>query len=175
MGENRFRGDLVIVKMSVEDLEDVWAIEIHSFSSPWSMEHFRKMIWDREGTVALVAKCGGEVVGYGIAWVKAETFHIGNLAVHSTFRRVSIGELLLRKLMEQGLKRGCCRAVLEVRETNRAAIKLYRKFGFSVTALRPGYYDDTGENAIVMVAVLRRGVGTASRHQGILNVEPTNR
>jgi ribosomal-protein-alanine N-acetyltransferase len=171
MDEMRPREFDEIVRMSVHDLEDVLAIERDSFSSPWPKDYFRQIISDQKYAVPLVAKRDGEVIGYGIAWIKADTFHIGNLAVHRSFRRRKIGQRLLRKLMENGLGRDCHLAALEVRETNQAAITLYSKFGFSPVASRPGYYDDTGENAIIMMTDLRRDVQTSTRFQIVHNVE----
>lgn len=175
MDEMKLEKSDEIVRMSLHDLEDVLAIERDSFSNPWPKDHFRQIISDRKHAVPLVAKRDGEVIGYGIAWLKFETFHIGNLAVHRSFRRRKIGQRLLRALMETGLGRDCRLATLEVRETNQAAISLYRKFGFSPVALQTGYYDDTGENAIIMMTELRQDVRTPLGYQMIPHVEEKDR
>lgn len=171
MDEKRLEKNIEIVGMSLDDLEDVSTIERDSFSCPWSVGYFGEILSDREHAVALVAKGDGEVVGYGVAWMKAGTFHIGNLAVRCSFRRRGIGELLLHTLMEIGSVRGCRLAILEVRESNQAAISLYRKFGFSSIRLRKGYYDDTGENAVIMITDLKQDIGTATEYQVVHNVE----
>lgn len=171
MDEKGSMENMDIERMSLKDLEVVLDIERDSFSSPWSMGNFRQILSDGEHAIALVAKLKGEVVGYGIALVNTDTFHIGNLAVHHSFRRRRIGELLLCSLIEKGLERGCTFATLEVRETNQGAITLYRKFGFSPMALRQGYYDDTGENAIIMITDLKRDILTSAKYQMIHNEE----
>ncbi|MFQ6093074.1 MAG: ribosomal protein S18-alanine N-acetyltransferase [bacterium] len=151
MDEKRGFGKIEIERMALEDLDEVLAIERDSFSCPWSMESFRQEVANRKFSFPLVAKIDGRVVGYGVAWFVADETHIGNIAVHRTHRRKGIGRLLLQNLLENGLARGCQLATLEVRQTNRAALGLYKKFGFWSVALRKGYYRDTGEDAIVLI------------------------
>ena len=74
-----------------------------------------------------------------------------NLAVHPDHRREGVGEELARWVLGMGQEKGCRIAMLEVRESNHPARQLYEKLGFKVTAVRPGYYRDPKEDALVML------------------------
>ena len=160
-----------VVRMALEHLDKVLAIERDSFPSPWSREGFRKEIVNRDRSISLTALIDGQVVGYCVAWLVVDEFYIGNIAVHREHRRKGIGQMLLRTLLHQGLAQGCRLATLEVRQTNRAAIELYKKFGFSAVAVRKGYYRDTGEDALVMLQNLKQEAQTCSNYQMVHNVE----
>jgi len=77
--------------------------------------------------------------------------HLGNLAVAPEFQRKGVGQALLDWLSTEARANGAARITLEVRATNFAAQELYRRDGYTAVAIRRGYYQDTGEDALVML------------------------
>jgi ribosomal-protein-alanine N-acetyltransferase len=90
------------------------------------------------------------VIGLAGFWLLAGEAHIVNIAVRKTCRRLGIGELLLVNLINQTLKKGADTITLEVRKSNNAAQKLYKKYGFEIKGIRRGYYLDDKEDAVIM-------------------------
>ena len=133
------------------DLDAVQKIDRRCFPVPWLPTAYFTELSNRSATY-LVARQGGEVVGYGGQWVIMEEAHITTLAVDPDYQNRKIGERLLLALLEEAIVRGASHVTLEVREGNRAAQSLYRKFKFRDAAIRKSYYTDNGENAIVMWA-----------------------
>jgi ribosomal-protein-alanine N-acetyltransferase len=140
-----------IEPMRRADLETVHRIDKRCFPTPWLHSAYLTELSNRSACY-LVARIGREVVGYGGQWVIMDEAHITTLAVDPNHRSRKIGERLLLALMEEAVLQGASRATLEVREGNRAAQNLYRKYGFRNAAIRKNYYTDNGENAIVMWA-----------------------
>ena len=147
--------------MRVEDLEQVLAIERLSFPLPWSRASFVREIREIDNSHLLVvteddggtgspedSKC--EVMGYACWWEVADECHITNFAVAPAHRRKGAGDFLLERILEDARARGLLRATLEVRLGNAAAIALYEKWGFTAAAMRPRYYPDNREDALVM-------------------------
>ena len=104
--------------------------------------------WSR--TDVLIDDEGGRVVGFAVYWRVADELQLLNLAVESGMRRRGLGGLLLAQLGEVARENGQVRITLEVRQSNVAALSLYRRHGFVETAVRKGYYRSTGEDAILM-------------------------
>lgn len=140
-----------IEPMRRPDLEAVHRIDKRCFPSPWLSSAYLTELSNRSACY-LVARLGQEVVGYGGHWVIMDEAHITTLAVDPAYQGRKIGERLLLALMEEAVLLGASRATLEVRESNRAAQRLYTKYGFYAAAIRKNYYTDNGENAVVMWA-----------------------
>jgi ribosomal-protein-alanine N-acetyltransferase len=104
----------------------------------------------RRYAMGLVAVEPGTVLGYLMVTQHADVWHILNVSVHPAKRRQGIGEMLLRGLFERANGRAERGFTLEVRVSNDAAIRLYRRMGFVEGGIRPRYYSDNGEDAIVM-------------------------
>jgi ribosomal-protein-alanine N-acetyltransferase len=132
----------------------VLSIERTSFKTPWTEANFRHEIEDNPLAWNLVVRDDGKVVGFACAYVVVDELMINDLAVDSAFRRSGLGSALLRYLLEGAKVRGCRRATLEVRPGNTAARALYAAFGFDVVGTRPGYYADTGEDALLLSCAL---------------------
>jgi len=90
-----------------------------------------------------------EIWGYIIYWVVAGEMHLLNLAVHPTHRRRGIARALLTAALEEARSQGADVVWLEVRPSNAAALALYQSFGFEEIGVRPGYYSDNGEDALL--------------------------
>ena len=87
---------------------------------------------------------------YGGMWLMVDEAHITTFAVHPDWRRQHIGERLLLAFLDLAVERGAHEATLEVRLSNLPARRLYEKFGFRPVGLRPRYYSDDGEDALIM-------------------------
>ncbi len=141
---------LRIEEMRLSDIADVQAIERASFTSPWPPQAYRSELETNRLATYLVARIDGTVVAYGGIWMMVDEAHITTFAVHPAWRRRRIGERLLITLLDTSLERGAREATLEVRLSNLPARRLYEKYGFRPVGLRPRYYSDDGEDALVM-------------------------
>ncbi len=137
------------------DLERVVEIERDGFKHPWSRELLARELghaWSRV-LVAVEAGAGAEerIVGFIVYWLVHDEVHVLNVATAREARRRGIGRALMEVAEEDGRRRGARLATLEVRRSNAAAIELYRSLGYRQSGVRPNYYAEEGEDAIVMV------------------------
>lgn len=139
-----------ISPMTGEDIEAVYDIECLSFKTPWSLESFKTEIYRNSAAKYLVAKLDGKVVGYAGMWIILDEGHITNIAIHPEHRGKKIGDALVKALIELAKENGVSRMTLEVRTSNWPAINLYKKHGFCECGVRKGYYQDSGEDALIM-------------------------
>ena len=146
--------DVAIQPMTVADLPGVLAIERASFTSPWTEDNFRHEIEDNPLAWNLVGLHDGAIVAFACAYLVSDELMINDLAVDASARRRGVGSALLRHLLDGARLRGCRRATLEVRPGNLAARALYDGFGFAVVGTRPGYYADTGEDALLLTCAV---------------------
>jgi ribosomal-protein-alanine N-acetyltransferase len=146
--------ELAMAPMTLDDLDEVLAIEKASFQTPWSRGAFRYELTQNRVARSLVVRLGGELAGYLCMWEIGHEIHITNLAVHPKFRRRGLARALLGSVLEQARRKAVELVFLEVRPTNVEALTLYESLGFRVIGRRKGYYFDTGEDALVMEARL---------------------
>ena len=142
--------DLIVRLAEERDIIPMAEMDILCFSAPWSEESFRKEITENRLAFYIVAEISGRMVGYAGLWSIVDEGHITNVAVHPDFRRKGIGEALISVLLNHTLEKGILSHTLEVRASNDPAISLYLKFGFEPAGLRKNYYEDNGEDAIIM-------------------------
>jgi len=142
--------EIEIAPMTPGDVPLVLAIERRSFPTPWSERAFVSELRENLYADYIVARYGGRLVGYAGMWCILDEAHVTTIAVDPDFRGMGIGNRLLTALEERALRHGCRRMTLEVRASNHVAQRLYRRHGFRPCGLRPGYYTDNGEDAIVM-------------------------
>jgi ribosomal-protein-alanine N-acetyltransferase len=133
-------------------LRGVMKIEQQVYPRPWSMGLFMSELGYRTGRVYLVARVGAKVVGYAGLMLVPDDGHVTTIAVDPAWHGKGIGTRLLHTLARAGVERGAKHLTLEVRVGNEAALALYRNFGFAPAGIRKGYYQETGEDAIVMWA-----------------------
>ncbi|MDO9557461.1 MAG: tRNA (adenosine(37)-N6)-threonylcarbamoyltransferase complex transferase subunit TsaD [Coriobacteriia bacterium] len=137
--------------MTLLDLDSVMSIERASFLSPWSEGQFRdELARLGEGRCWMVVEEDGRVIGFGGIAVFGDEAHVMDLAVESAYRGMGIGRRLLLSLMRSAVEGGASRMTLEARPANMAARALYASVGFVEAGTRPGYYTDTGEDALIM-------------------------
>ena len=139
-----------IEPMGLDDLPTVQAIEEASFTTPWPPHAYRSEIETNRLAQYIVARVGGEVVAYAGMWMMVDEAHVTTFAVHPRWRRQRIGERLLLTLLDLARSRRAREATLEVRLSNLAARRLYEKYGFRPVGLRPRYYSDDNEDALIM-------------------------
>lgn len=145
--------------MAESDLDEVIRIEMASFPTPWPRESFVFEMTENPYASNLVLKEGGRVRGFACVWFVEDEMKINNIAVAPESRGKGLGSLLLDRILDEARSRGCREAALEVRPSNRVARRLYARRGFEETGRRRGYYQDTGEDAILMTLVLPQGGG----------------
>ena len=139
-----------IAAMRVEDIPAVHAVERASFPVPWPAYAFRQELETNRLARYLVARVAGEVVAYGGIWMMVDEAHVTTFAVLPEHRRAGIGSRLLLALMDLAVELAANVATLEVRITNADARRLYERFGFRPVGVRPRYYSDNAEDALIM-------------------------
>ncbi len=137
-------------RMTIGDIPAVHAIESSSFSTPWPSYAFRQEIETNRLARYIVAREGDRIVGYAGIWLMVDEAHITTFAVAPDRRRRGIGEALLIALLRMSGQVGASVATLEVRVSNMPARKLYEKYGFRPAGVRPRYYTDNNEDALIM-------------------------
>jgi ribosomal-protein-alanine N-acetyltransferase len=141
-------GPLEIRRLTYADLPELIAIERRAFPTPWSLAMFVLEL-SKPASVCLAALRGGQMVGFLICSRYDTVWHIMNVAVDPDRRRRGIATALLTDLLRRIDGKGA-RFTLEVRESNSGAIALYRRFGFRAAGRRRRYYQDNGEDAVIM-------------------------
>lgn len=142
--------DALIRDMTEVDIEDVLEIEKTSFSSPWSKDAFTLEITKNTLAKYIVAEMDNKVVAYGGIWFIIDEGHITNIAVHEKYRGLGISNKIVEGLIDLCIDRSIRAMTLEVRKSNEIAKSLYKKYGFEECGIRPGYYADDKEDAIIM-------------------------
>jgi ribosomal-protein-alanine N-acetyltransferase len=140
--------------MQPADLKAVAAVERAAYLYPWSLGIFRDCLL--AGYYCLVVDVGGSVTAYGIMSIAAGEAHLLNLCVHPNAQRLGYGRRLLNALMLRAADADADKVFLEVRPSNKVAIKLYASVGFEQIGIRPAYYQaETGrEDAVILAATL---------------------
>lgn len=137
--------------MTVRDAEAVHAIEEATFPVPWSLQSFTDEMERNACARYLVAEENGAIIGYAGAWMIFEEGHITNVAVEKAHRGRCVGRALLDALMRYAANLGVQYLTLEVRKSNLTARRLYERFGFTQLGVRKRYYEDNGEDALLLV------------------------
>ena len=136
---------------SVDQIDDVIAVEEASFTRPWTRDMYLAEL-EKPGVSFCFLAVGalGTVVGFCSFWRVVDELHINNLAVLPAFRRRGIASALMAHVLEEGAALGARRATLEMRRSNESARLLYERFGFAVAGVRKGYYTKPDEDALVL-------------------------
>lgn len=145
--------ELTIRAMTLDDVEAVCRIDQASFPTPWPERSYRFELTRNPAAQLFVAERIGEseqVVGYVGLWFIVDEAHISTLAVDPNCRGQGLGTRLLAKALAFAAERGARKTTLEVRVSNHAAIRIYRKFGFDVVGRRKAYYRSNHEDAHIM-------------------------
>jgi ribosomal-protein-alanine N-acetyltransferase len=144
---------MVVRRMTDKDLEAVTDLERTIFPDPWSRDSFEFDLKNNPYSVPLILEDEQKIVGYAIIWKIYEEFHIANLAIQPEKQGKKLGTYLLKEILN--MHQDCAYAILEVRESNKRAIQLYKKFGFRTIMKRTRYYRN-GETALVMQKIFTK-------------------
>ncbi len=151
--------------MRFEDLEQVHELDLISFTLPWPASAFQYELKDNPNSLLWVADTDTpdlHIVGMIVVWLILDEAHIATVAVHPDYQRRGIGARILYAALKNSIQRGARMATLEVRASNFGAQTLYQRFGFEVAGMRPRYYRDNQEDALLMTVDFekfsRRGV-----------------
>jgi len=138
---------LAIRRLAYSDLPAVISIERRSFPTPWSLAMFVLELSKPSG-ICLAATASGDLHGYLICSRYDQVWHLMNVAVAPERRRAGVARQLISRLIDEG--GGRLPFTLEVRTSNRPAIAMYERLGFRSAGVRPRYYQDNGEDALIM-------------------------
>ena len=130
-----------------EDRAAILQLETESFSNPWTGDTFDRMLSVPVGRVYVVRTEAGQIVGFCACWLIDDELHVNTIAVSEQLRGRGIGSRLMAEVLA---RTGAPRATLEVRRSNEAALRLYEKFGFKVTAVRHKYYENPEEDGLIL-------------------------
>jgi ribosomal-protein-alanine N-acetyltransferase len=146
-----FSPDFLIRNATTADIDAVYEIAIAGRLESWSREAYLKYT-ARENSIFLVAELAGKICGFAVVGIfpSAKEAEIHNVAVAPDSRRQGIGSALLAEAERRLLENGIDNLFLEVRESNTAAISVYKNSGFEIIGRRPEFYKNPAEDAFVM-------------------------
>jgi len=143
-------------QMELEDLETVKSIDKLAFPNPWPENAFQYELEKNTNArlwVGELKKVGkSTLVALAVIWIILDEAHIGTIAIHPEYQKRGLGQQFLAFICKQLISEKITKIFLEVRQSNRAAIYLYEKFGFIIDGERKHYYRDNNETAILMSA-----------------------
>lgn len=149
---------LALRRARPEDVPRVMEIEKEGFLHPWSRELIERELGHAWSQILLACDAGpdGEeqVLGYVVFWLVHDEVHVLNVATSLEVRRRGVGRALMAAAEDAGRARGARVSTLEVRRSNTAALALYQAIGYRQAGVRPNYYAEEREDAIVMVKTL---------------------
>lgn len=159
--------------MSVRHVGGVLRLERATSSQPWSRETFVRELEDpltRRYVVACSASprrfTPAPVIGFAGVQRRPDAAHITTIAVAPEHQRRGVGAQLLEWLLDAAVALGCRAATLEVRASNGRARRLYARAGFVEAGVRPDYYRQPTEDAVIMWQMLTARAGTSPRQAG---------
>ena len=152
------------MRVGREAIDALMAIDAESFLRPWSRPMYEASFDNAVTRIHVLRLPGGHprmdaegrgtrelvTVAYCSAWLLPGELHINNLAVLPRYRRQGLARQLLREVLTAAEAEGAPRATLEVRRSNAAALRLYESFGFRTAAVRPDYYLEPLEDALIL-------------------------
>ena len=141
---------LIFREMDEKDLTDIFALEQSIFSDAWSMDALAETFRQEHSLILLVEE-DGKIRGYCILYYVLDEGDVARIAVDKTTRRSGVGYALLEETWSICEHRGIRKITLEVRESNQAAVGLYKKHGFRAIAVRKDYYHNPMEDGFIMV------------------------
>ncbi len=145
-------GEYSIARLTTdEDLDEVAALEAASFTNPWTREMLaRELSHSDVARVYVLRGPDDRLLAFCACWVVFDELHINTLAVTEERRREGLATRLLSFVFAEAAAAGVRRATLEVRRSNEPALRLYERLGFSVKAVRAGYYSQPEEDGLVL-------------------------
>ncbi len=142
-------GTINIRRAGMADLEKIYECETASFEEPWTYAMLYDDIIENGNTVYMVVENAGDIIGYGGMWIVMDEAHITNVCIMPEHRKKGHAKALMRELICAGKEQGASSVTLEVRVSNKPALRLYKQMGFTIQGLRKRYYRNN-EDAYVM-------------------------
>lgn len=152
---NPLLDSLIMRPMTLDDLPQVYRIELDSFTLPWSFNSYVYELTDSKVSRCFVAATKDDnerkkILGMIVIFLIEDEAHVATFAIAPQYRCIGIGWRLMLHALKEVCREGADHAQLEVRVGNRSAIGLYEKFGFTVVGTRKNYYADNHEDALLM-------------------------
>ena len=141
----------VLRRMTISDVPAVHRLEEAIFSMPWSEKDFVYEMTENKVARYLVIEEAGEIIAFAGAHIILDQAHVTNIAVRQDCRGRGLGRMITYALMQYASSLGAEYLTLEVRQSNVKAQNLYKSLGFVKVNVRKRYYEDTGEDAWLMV------------------------
>lgn len=148
--------DVKITPISVDEIDPIVTLDRLCFGGLWSIDSYRRELTNENshflGVTApldLAPETNG-IIGFGCFWAILDEAHITLLGVHPEYQGQGLGQLLLCSLLDRAREIEMARATLEVRDSNLGALHIYEKYGFQIVGRRKKYYQDTGEDGVIM-------------------------
>lgn len=138
-----------IIPLEKNYIDNCVLLEKQCFSLPWTKEQFLESL-ENSFSIFLMATIKTQFAGYIGLYLIADEAQILNLAVKEQFRKKGIGEALIKKAEKNAKQKGANKLFLEVRVSNKNAINLYEKCGFSKDGIRKNFYENPSEDALLM-------------------------
>jgi ribosomal-protein-alanine N-acetyltransferase len=136
---------------ATDTIDAIVGLEAQSFTNPWSRD---TLVWELQNSdvtrVHVLRADAGAIVAFCVCWIIFDELHINTLAVAPEFRRRGLATVLLQAVIGEAETEGAVKATLEVRASNAAALALYQRLGFRISARRPGYYTNPQEDALIL-------------------------
>lgn len=157
--------NLRIRRMGHEDVPAVMEIERVAFTNPWSTDMVKKELTQEWSTVLLAEELDAgawRLRGFSIFWLVHDEQHVLNVATDPLQLRRGIGRAVMNATLDVGRQNRCRISTLEVRRGNVPAMEMYKSLGFRPVGMRPNYYADDREDAVVMVYDFENVVVAAS-------------
>ncbi len=132
------------------DLDSVVILEHEIYSDPWSRTAFEDAL-EAENWDSWIAETESGIIGYACTMTAAGECHLANIAITQHHRRKSVAKRLMDHILDIAIRNECEKMLLEVRPSNLGAIAFYEKFEFERLYVRPNYYHDPKEDALVMI------------------------
>jgi [ribosomal protein S18]-alanine N-acetyltransferase len=148
---SRLEGMTVERLAADHDLDEVAELEARCFNNPWTRDMLaRELAQSDVAHVFLLRLPDRRIAAFCSCWIVVDELHVNTLVVDLPYRRQGFGVGLMRRVIDEAVRRGATRATLEVRESNLAARGLYERLGFHVAGRRPGYYTHPVEDALIL-------------------------
>ncbi|RLT25617.1 MAG: ribosomal-protein-alanine N-acetyltransferase [Chloroflexi bacterium] len=154
-----------IAPLRVEHLAEMQEIENASFDAPWPGGAYRSELTTNRLARYLGGRRDGALIGFGGIWLMVDEAHITTIAVRPSERGRGAGTELLLALLVAARAGGAALATLDVRVSNVGAQRLYERLGFRHVGRRVRYYDDNGEDALIMTTPPLNDAGQVAREE----------
>jgi [ribosomal protein S18]-alanine N-acetyltransferase len=148
--------DVTIGSISVNEIDSILILDRLCFGGLWSIDSYRRELTnDNSHFLGITVNKTLEpettgLIGFGCFWAILDEAHITLLSIHPQYQQQGLGQMLLCALLDKARSIEMARATLEVRASNDGAIYLYEKYGFQTVGRRKKYYQDTGEDGVIM-------------------------